>query len=120
MPPPSFLWNGTIEGSDFVNRVIAAYDEVVHWRRNSFVVPLGKVGKGFVQELACLFRSYGEKSALECIALKAAMLCCTLLFQKPHPNAFSRDFISFLQRRLPLWKQGNIENLLLEGCTVQH
>ena len=118
MPPPSFLWNGTIEGSDFVDRVTAAYDEVVHWRRNLFVVPFGKVGKEFVQELARLFRSYGEKSALECIALKAAMLCCTLLLQKPHPTASSKDFINCLQRRLSLWKEGKIEDLLLEGCTV--
>ena len=66
-----------------------------------------------------MFHSYGEKSALGCIALKAAMLCCTLLLQKPHPNASSRDFINCLQCWLPLW-QGSIEGLLLEGCTVQH
>jgi len=84
------------------------------------VFPFGKVGKEFVEELAHLFRSYGERSALECIALKAAMLCCALLLQKPHPNASSRDFINCLQRQLHLWKQGNIEDLLLEGCTVQH
>ena len=55
MPPPAFLWNGTIEGSDFVDRVNFAYDEVVHWKRNLFVVPFGKAGKEFVQELTRLF-----------------------------------------------------------------
>ena len=102
LSPPSFLWNDTIEGSDFVDRVTAAYDEVVHWKRNLFVVPFGKVGKEFVLELSCLFRSYGEKTSLECIALKTAMLFCTLLLQKPHRTASSRDFINCLQCRLLL------------------
>ena len=50
LSPPSFLWNDTIEGFDFVDRVTAANDEVVHWKRNLFVVPFGKVGKEFVLE----------------------------------------------------------------------
>jgi len=58
MSPPSFSWNGTIEGSAFVNRVTTAYDEVVRWRRNLFVVPFGNVGKEFMEELARLFHSY--------------------------------------------------------------
>ena len=120
MPPPAFLWNGTVEGSDFVDRVNIAYDKVVHWKRNLFVVPFGKAGKEFVQELTCLFHCYGEKSALECIALKVAMLFCTLLLQKSRVSASSKDIINCLQRRLPLWKQGNIDDLLLEGRTAQH
>ena len=72
-----------------------------------------------VQELSRLFCSYGENTALECIALKAAMLCWTLLLQKPHPTASSKDFINCLQHRLSLWKQGNIDDLLLEDHTVQ-
>ena len=77
------------------------------------------MGCKFVKELAVLFRSYGEGSALECIALKAAMLCCTLLLQRPYSNASSKDFISSLQRRLTLWREGNIDTLLSEGRTIQ-
>ena len=97
MSPPSFIWNNNIEGVEFVQSVSVAYDEVVYWRRNLFLVPYGKAGHEFVQELAALFHSYGEASALECIALKAAMLLCTLLLQRPHTNASSKDFISCLQ-----------------------
>ena len=79
-----------------------------------------EVGKEFVQELSHLFRSYGEKTALECISLKAAILCCTLylLLRRPHPTASSKDIISCLQRWLPLWKQGNIEDLLHEDRDI--
>ena len=48
------------------------------------------------------------------------MLLCTLLLQRPYTNASSKDFISCLQRRLPLWRQGDIDALLCEGRTIQH
>ena len=56
---PSFLW-GDVEGTDFVQQISSAYDVVVHWRPNLFLVPFGRVGKAFVQELARLFTAYGE------------------------------------------------------------
>ena len=99
---PSFMW-GDVEGIDFVQRISSAYDAVVHWRHNLFLVPFGMVGKAFVQELARLFTAYGEGGALECIAIKAAMVMCSLLLQKPHRSAKTRDFIASLERRLDLW-----------------
>ena len=64
--------------------------------------PLEKLVRNLCRNWRACFVSYGEKFALECIALKVAMLCCTLLLQKPHPNASSRDFINCLQCQLPL------------------
>ena len=84
------------------------------------MVPFGKAGREFVQGLTRLFCCYRERSALECIALKVAMLFCTLLLQKPHVSASSKDIVNCLQLRLPLWKQGNIDDLVLEGRNVQH
>ena len=45
-----------------------AYSEVVHWQKNTFNVPFGKAGKGFVLELSRLLRAYADGSALESIA----------------------------------------------------
>ena len=66
--------------NDFAQQVSTTYDVVVHWRRNVFLVPYGCAGKEFVQELARLFRSYGEAGALESIAIKAV---CTSLTTSP-------------------------------------
>ena len=71
------------------------------------MVPFGKVGSAFVSELTNLFNSYGNASAQECIALKAAMVMPALLLQRPHVNSKSRDHLACLERRLPLWKDGN-------------
>ena len=77
-----FSW-GNVSGPDFCSSIEAAYDEIVHWRRNLFSVPTGRAGKLFVQELARLWRAYASASALERMALRASMAMCTLLLQKP-------------------------------------
>ena len=38
----------------FCKLLVDAFEVVVHWRHNSFLVPSGKVGKDFVLELARL------------------------------------------------------------------
>ena len=78
MSEPSFMWDD-MEGTDFVQQISLVYDAVVLWRRNLLLVPFGKVGGVFVQELARLFTAYGEDGAMECIAIKAAMVMCSLL-----------------------------------------
>ena len=77
---PTFIW-GPLSGSEFKQVTDAAYAETVHWCRNLFKVPSGKEGKAFVAEMARLYRSYAETSALESVALKAAMIMPLLLLQ---------------------------------------
>ena len=119
MPPPTFAWSETMQGADFIQAISAAYVEVVHWRHNLFLTPSGKTGKQFTSELAKLFRAYGEVSALESIALKASMVIPALLLQKPHPASKSREHVACLQRRIQLWQKGDINNLIIEGRTIQ-
>ena len=80
---PNFMW-GTVDGTSFSKAINSAYYQAIHWRHNLFQVPWGKVGTSFVTELASLFRSYGESTALESVALRAAMVMPILLLQKPH------------------------------------
>ena len=117
--PPVFRW-GDRDGAEFVKCVREAYNEVVHWRRNIFLVPSGKAGKDFVLELTRLFEAYASHSALESIALDAILLACTLLLQKPHVASKARDHGEALERRLRAWQIGDIEGLLREGRTIQN
>ena len=45
--PPDFCW-GSHEGKAYYDAVTTAYNEVIHWRRNVFLVPSGTTGKAFV------------------------------------------------------------------------
>ena len=114
----NFTW-GELDGKSFCDLIEVAYSEVVHWRRNLFLVPSGRAGKAFVMELTRLWQSYAIASALEVIALRAANVMCALLLQKPHVNSKARDHSSCLERRLAIWSKGAVEELLLEGRTIQ-
>ena len=116
---PDFQW-GSLNGEDFAHAIHCAYMEAVHWRRNVFLVPSGKVGKSFIKELTSLFTAYAQGSALESIALEAAMTACAVLLQKPHPASKSRDHVKALERRLRAWQEGDIDGLMREGRTIQH
>ena len=118
---PDFTWGPEEVSSDqFINSVRGAYSEAVHWRRNIFSVPSGRVGKAFVSELTIMFKAYADGSALESIALTAAMLLPLLLLQKPHKRSKAREHTQCLERHLASLKKGDIETLLCEGRTIQN
>ena len=116
---PDFTWGSSVNGSDFCDQIQRAYESIVHWKHNLFLVPFGSVGSQFVTELAKLYDGYGSASPLESIALKAAMVLPPLLFQKPHRQSRSREHIKCLERRLLLWHEGDINALLHEGLMIQ-
>ena len=115
---PSFSW-GTFDSETLIAHVSDAYDEVVHWKMNLFLVPIGSVRKSFVVELARLYRAFATKSALECIALKASAVLTVLALQEPYPKSKSKVHVKCFERRLQFWSNGLILDLLAEGRTIQ-
>lgn len=117
-PNTNFNW-GTLSSQDFCKIINECYEEIVHWKRNLFLIPSGGAGKSFVTELARLFQAYADGSAMEDIALKACMVMQVMLLQRPHKNSRSRDHVSALSRRLNMWLNGEIATLLQEGRCLQ-
>ena len=115
---PLFKWND-IDGPIFIQAINSCYSEVVHWRHNLFKVPAGQAGKAFVKELSRMLLLYGEGTAMECIAMKAAFTLPALVLQKPHPRSKTTEHGKCLLRRLELWKQGDISTPLAEGKVIQ-
>ena len=66
-----------------------------------------------------LYQSFASASALESIALKAATILPTLLLQKPQRASKAKEHTACLERRLRPWKEGDLNNLLLEGRAIQ-
>ena len=100
---PTFTW-GSMDGTDFTNRIVHYYKEVVHWKRNLFKIPSGRAGTALVKETTRLIRAYAEASALEGIALKALMVMPHLLLQKSHRTSKTKVHVTHLQRQLQLWE----------------
>ncbi len=57
--------------------------------------------------------------ALESVALKAITVLAILDFQKPSRSSKTKALIACLERRLTLWRYGNLNELVLEGRTIQ-
>ena len=55
----------------FTQQVMAAYEIVIGWRRNLFIVPHGAVGASFVNELAGLIEGFAEGSDVRNVAWRA-------------------------------------------------
>lgn len=110
---------GEIDSATMSQQLTAAYGETVHWRRNIFLVPSGASGKDFVGEMARLFQAFADGSAMESIALTAAMAMPALLLQRPHSKSKAKEHRDCLNRRMNAWKEGDIEGLLREGRAIQ-
>ncbi len=116
IPEPNFRWDSEEDGKTITCTLNRIYDKIVHWRRNLFKVPSGKHGKSFVRELTRMFNAYAEGSLLEIIAV---MTMPALLLQKPSSKSKAKEHTSHLERRLKLWTEGKLDDLLHEGDTIQ-
>ena len=92
-----------------------AYDEIELWRKNTFLVPYGKVGRQFIDTLSNLIKQWNDRTQLQCIPLKAFFVLLAVGLQKPSRTSKSKDHQYCLKERLEQWKEGQIEKLLREG-----
>ena len=56
---------------------------------------------------------------MESVAPKATIVLPILLLQKPHCRSKAKDHAHCLERRLKQWKEGSLNELVLEGRTIQ-
>ena len=114
----SFYWN-EIPGSRFEVLINDAYEKITQWRRNLFLLPTGSSGKKYIEETTRLINLWVNSTPYESIALKAVHVMPALLLQKPSKSSKSKEHLEALTRRLTLWNEGKIEDLLHEGETIQ-
>ena len=77
----TYFWNDvreTVFEKDFSD----AYEKIVHWKRNLFMIPSGAVGKKCIEEITRLLKLWIHDSPLKSIALKAIHVMPALLLQK--------------------------------------
>lgn len=96
-----------------------AYNEITTWRKNTFLVPYGKTGRNFIEQFTKHFNDWNNKTEMQHIALKEAVVLLALGLQKPSRQSKAKDHQECLSRRLPLWKRGEIDPLLCEWRMIQ-
>ena len=103
----SFQW-GDKDGETLCQLMKDAYEIVVHWRQNSFLILSGKAGKDFVLEwldFMSIILSF-IPLLLQCIV---CFRCCC--FRSLMPKK-SKEYVACLGRRLVLWHNADISALL--------
>ena len=113
-----YTW-GKYRDVEFEENVCFAYEQIVYWKRNLFMLPTGKAGRLFIDEITKLIRAWVEESPLKRISMKAIMIMPSLLLQKPSKTSKSKDHLKALERRMESWQAGDLLDLLQEIITIQ-
>ena len=109
-PVTAFLW-GERDGTLFTDDLNVAYEKIVLWRKNLFMLPTGNAGKKYIKDVTRLLNTWTQDSPLRSISLKAIHNMLALLLQKPSKTSKSRDHLDALERRLQLWERSEIKSL---------
>ena len=83
------------------------------------MVPYGKVGRDFIDQLTIHINQWNNKSDKQHIALKAFFVLLAVGLQKPGLKSKAKDHKECLKSRLLLWKNGEIDTLMNEGRMIQ-
>ena len=110
---------GELDAPAFTSLLDTTYKEVVDWKRNCFPIPKGNTGKAFVNELARLFAAFASGSTLQSVSLKATVVLPHVVLQKPYRSSKPKDHALSLERRMKLWEQGDLTELLKEGRAIR-
>ena len=114
---PSFTW-GIHDDYKYVEKTInRIYNKIVYWKRNLFMLPFGKSGKTYIDQVTYLLNEWLHDSPLSNISIK--MVMPQLLLQKPSKSSKMKDHIAALNRRMELWVQGDFQELFEEGKAIQ-
>ena len=113
--PAMIFWGIKSDGSLIVlpTTIISdAYNEILTWRKNVFLVPYGKIGREFIDQVTLHINDWNSSSDNQHISLKAPFVLLAVALEKPGPKSKTKD-------HLMLWKEGEISKLLREGRILQ-
>ena len=112
-------WGG-MKGIEIRDSVTKAYEQVSRWKRNLFYLPTGKAGESFIEELTKVINQFNNDSAFESVSLMMVTLMFPLLLQKPSQNSKTKDHVRYLEKRMEMWKNGQLAELISEGKAIQN
>ena len=64
-----YTW-GKYRDIEFEENVSFAYEQIVYWKKNLFLLPTGKAGRHFIDEVTRLINAWVEESPLKRISIR--------------------------------------------------
>ena len=112
------MW-GNISLQRLCEEINNIYNEVVHLRRNIFNLLSGRAGEHFIEELTFWLKQFNSNSDLNSVALKAFIVLPSVILQNPSATSKSKEHSVTIERRLALWRQGDLNMLMKEIRFIQ-
>ena len=75
--PHTVTWDRNSDGEIITissSLIDGAYNEITTWRKNTFLVPYGKIGRDFIDQLSKQIHDWNNGTAMQHLALKAAII----------------------------------------------
>ena len=105
------------EATDWVNN---AHREIARWSANNiFEPPKCAATTQIIREMVILLNNYNQDTPLAALALKMFFIIPKLFFQKTHRKAKTSDNVRAITRRVDLWQNNKLNELLDEARTIQ-
>ena len=114
----SAVW-GILQGEDIQKIVDSAHEETSQWKNNLFKIPSGKAGRDFIDEVKKTVDSFNSGGSLESVSMTMLMIIFPLILQKPSAKSKSKIHKELISKRLELWREGKLEDLLRIGRAIQ-
>ena len=104
----TIVWSQSSENVITVNssEIDKAYDEITAWRKNSFLVPYGKTGRDFIDQLTKHLNDWNNGSEKSACSFKSVFCSPGARTAKTKSKIKSKRSQEYLEKRLPLWKEG--------------
>jgi len=110
---------GKVENRLYHQQVTDAFDKIVFWRKNLFDLPKGSTGKDFITEMTRLINNWNNKGSEYEVSLTALSVMPMLILQRTSMKSKTSDIKQHLERRLQMWKDRKIDELVEECSTIQ-
>ena len=112
-------WKGLTEDS-ITKWVNETYLEIVGWQAsNLFEPPRCTATATAAKEMAAILNNFNQDTPLAPFALKAFFILPKLFFQKTHQKSKTSENVNAVKRRVDLWQNNKLRELLEEARTIQ-
>ena len=113
IPKNHYKW-GDYDGHVFEKNLNVIYDIIVHWKKNLFMLPTGRAGKDYIDEITQLLNVWIQDARIQAI-----MVMSSLILQKPSRNSKAKDHSEAIRRKMILWQSGDLLQPFKEAETIQ-
>ena len=100
------------------DKVEAIYNEAMFWRQNLFKPPKCHATKDLIKLMVDLINNYVANAQHSSLAMTTLMIIPQFLLQKQHGHLTRTENIKCLERRIQLWKEGELDQLRKEAATL--